>query len=246
MFGFVNINQNSISSLAPYDLVSRNEGIITVTKRPPMFVDTTSLANHTRHTHNEAVLERRNVSSDSKFPVIQPDCIIIFEEMDLSIKANAIRAQKDFKAQGVDISIIYINRRKVVELEARRVEEMIKLFEQNPNIQLLGEIINKYESNRCGLDFEENLNPEELFNKEKIYQLLNETIDSIIKNNDKENAIKLIQMIEQENAKFTIIRENIGNRAHSFDLLAQDIKTKIEKLKELYVFEDDIATNYSI
>ena len=47
--------------------------------------------------------------------------------------------------------------------------EMIKLFQENPNIQLLGEIINKYESNRCGLDFEENLNPEELFNKEKNY-----------------------------------------------------------------------------
>lgn len=246
MFGFVNLNQNSISSLAPYDLVSRNEGIITVTKRPPMFVDTKTLADHTRHTHNEAVLERRNVSSDSKFPVIQPDCIIIFEEMDATIKANAIRAQRDFKAQGVDIPIIYINRRKVVELEARRVEEMIKLFQEKPNIQLLGEIINKYESNRCGLDFEENLNPEELFNKEKIYQLLSELIDSIIKNKDKENAINLIQMIEQENSKFTIIKENIGNRAHSFDLLDQNIKTKLETLKELYVFEDDIASNYSI
>lgn len=239
MFGFVNLNESSISSLAPYDLVSRNEGIITTTRRPAMFTDTKTLADYTRHTHNEAVLERRNVSPDSKYPVIQPDCIIIFEEMSLAIKHNAIQAQKDFKAMGVEIPIVYINRRKVVEKEAKRVAEMIKAYEQEPNLELLKEIINKYESNRCGLDFEENLNPQEMFQKDKIYELINKTIDLINQTGDKVNAIKLIEIIEHENNKFTLIKESIGDRAHSFDLLDEELINKLQQLKNTYSYNSD-------
>ena len=40
ILGFTNLNENSITSMAPYDLVSRNEGITTTSRHPAMFTDT--------------------------------------------------------------------------------------------------------------------------------------------------------------------------------------------------------------
>ena len=235
MFGFVNLNQNSISSLAPYDLVSHNDGIVTTSKRPPMYTDTKTLADYTRHTHNEAVLERRNVTEDSLYPVIQPDCIIIFEEMTDEIKQNAIHAQRDFKEQGIDLPIIYINKRKVIELEAQRLKEMISNCEKKPNLELLAAIINKYESNRCGLDFEENLNVEELFQKDKIYELIISTLRQVKEVANKDDIIKFINIIEHEQHKFKLIEENVGERAHKFDLLDENLIIELDILKRQYL-----------
>jgi hypothetical protein len=39
MFGFTNLNANSITYMAPYDLVTQNDGIVTVSRRPPMFTN---------------------------------------------------------------------------------------------------------------------------------------------------------------------------------------------------------------
>lgn len=239
MFGFTNLNESSITSLAPYDLVSKNENIITTTSRPPMYATPTALTNYTRHTHNEAVLERRNVSETSKYPVIQPDYIIIFEEMDDEIKANSIKAQKDFASLGINLPIIYMNRHKIVELEAKKVIEMIKIFKESPNLELLASIINKYESNICGLDFEKDLNAQELFKKDEIYNLIIETINLINANDDKENACKLISIIEYENSKFALVKETIGKRAHSFDLLDEKLQQELDNLKQKYLTNEE-------
>lgn len=231
MFGFVNLNQNSISSIAPYDLVSRNDAIITTSRRPPMYTNIKTLADYTRHTHNEAVLERRNVQEDSEYPVIQPDCIIVFEEMTDEIKANAIRAQKDFQERGIELPIIYINKRKVIELEARKLSEMIKIYEREPNLELLAAIINKYESNRCGLDFEQNLNVEELFQKDKIKELILTALRQVKEINNEAEINKFISIIEHEQYKFNLIEETVGERAHTFDLLNENVKQELEILK---------------
>ena len=61
LFGFVNLNENSITTMAPYDIVSKNQDIQTTSRHPAMFTDTKDLASYTRHTHNELVLERRNI-----------------------------------------------------------------------------------------------------------------------------------------------------------------------------------------
>lgn len=235
MFGFTKLNSKSISSMAPYDLVSKNDGIITTTKRPPMYTNVKDLADYTRHTHNEIVLERRNVSEDSLYPVIQPDCLIIFEEMADKIKQNTLQAQADFKERGIDLPIIYINRKKVAEKESRRVQEMLNIYDQNPNLELLAEIINKYESNRCGEDFEQTFKPEELFDKERIYNTILKTIEYIKSNNDVNLAKQLINIINHENYKFTLIKESVGERAHSFDLLDEKLMEELNTLENQFV-----------
>lgn len=246
MFGFTNLNANSITYMAPYDLVTQNDGIVTVSRRPPMFTNKKDLVDYTRHTHNELVLERRNISSDSKFPVIQPDCIIIFEEMKPEIKANAIEAQEHFRAQGIELPIIYINRQKVVELEAKKVNEMLNIYDNQPDLRLLAEIINKYETNICGLDFEATINPDEIFNKERIYNTLLNTIDNILSTDDVESAHQLITIINNEQHKFDLIQESVGERAHSFDLLDEKLLEKLQLLKTKYNLENNLNSNFTI
>jgi hypothetical protein len=211
-----------------------------------MFTNKKDLVDYTRHTHNELVLERRNVSTDSKFPVIQPDCIIIFEEMKPEIKANAIEAQEHFKQQGIELPIIYINRQKVVELEAKKVNEMLNIYDTQPDLRILAEIINKYETNICGLDFEATIKPDEIFNKERIYNTLLNTIDNILSTDNIEAAHQLITILAAEQYKFDLIQESVGERAHSFDLLDEKILEKLKLLKTKYNLEKNMNSNFTI
>ena len=83
---------------APYDLYTTNDGYSITSCRRPLFCGLKHMASYTRHTHNEATLERRTTESDSYSHIRQPDCIIIFEEMPLETKKNSIKAYEDFLA----------------------------------------------------------------------------------------------------------------------------------------------------
>ncbi len=241
MFGFTNLNPKSISLMAPYDIVSYNDDFMSTSRRPPMFTNCKEIANYTRHTHNELVLERRNIKEDSEYPVIQPDCLIIYEEMPKEIKDNTLKAQEDFRKLGIELPIIYINRKKVLEIEARKVEELLNIYDSNPNLELLSEIINKYESNKCGSDFIADVNAEELFNKDRIYNSILKTIEMIKQHEDTLSAKKLIEVIEHENSKFTLIEEAIGGRAHKFDLLDENLQIELNNLRETLVNKESIT-----
>lgn len=242
LFGFNKLNENSINLMAPYDIVSKNSDYITTSYKPPMFTDLKSLSDYTRHTHNELVLERRNVDKDSLYPVIQPDFIVIYEEMPIEIKENSLKAQADFAKEGIYLPIIYINRKKVITQESIRVEEMLNIYDKNPDLDLLAEIINRYESNRCGLDFDPSVNVEELFQKDRIYNTIINTINIIQISNDIEAAKKMIQIITFEDHKFQLIIENNPDRAHRFELLDDNLKSLLEELKEKIDKTNDITT----
>lgn len=245
MFGFNKLNEKSITLMAPYDIVSRNDDFLTTSRKPPMFVNPKDLADYTRHTHNELVLERRNVSEDSEYPVIQPDFIVIFEEMPEEIKQNSLKAQEDFKAQGINLPIIYINRHKVVKKEAARVNEMLNIFESTGDLKILYEIINKYESNRCGLDFEKGINIFELFQKDRIYNDIINAIKEIKNNKNITRARDIIDIIEYENDKFQLIIDQNPERAHRFDLYDEKLKEEIQILKEMLELEkENNSINY--
>ena len=119
---------------------------------------------------------------------------------------------------------------------------MLDIYESNSNLELLAEIINRYESNRCGLDFEDGLNPEEILHKNRIYNNILLTIDRI--KNDNELIIKFLNIINHESSKFNLIKETVGERAHKFDLIDDVIKAKLEELNKR--ISHDIQENLSI
>lgn len=256
MFGFTELNNSSISTYSPYDLSTKNNGYNIDSRYIPYYTVLDDISNFTRHTHNEVNLERRNDSIDCRFASVQPNCIIIFEDMDESIKANSIQAYQDFKKHGIDLEIIYIDRVKVANNEARKIDTMIKEYLINYDLELLREIINKYESNICGCDFigmgkKESLNlfnQHELFMTDRIQKLLCDTIEYIENiqdiNERKLNITTFIKIIDEEQYKFDLLNDLNKDRAHKFELNDDNLKQQIEKLRLL--IKDNTLTSKKV
>lgn len=253
MFGFNKLNNTSISTYSPYDLSTHNFGYNITCRHTPFYTTLNDISDFTRHTHNEVNLERRNYSIDTRFSCVQPDCIIIFEDMDENIKANSIKAYQDFKKYGIDLELIYIDRVKVAHNEASKLNAMIKEYTNTYDLKLLKEIINKYESNICGCDFigmgkKESLNlfdQHELFKTDSIKKLLHDTIkyiENIQDINERNITITtFIKIIDDEQYKFDLLDDFNKNRAHKFEFNDESLKQQVEKLR-LMLNEDSLTS----
>jgi hypothetical protein len=237
MFGFTRLNENSVAIYSPYDLVTINNGFTIDSRRNPYYTKLDDISSTTRHTHNEFDLERRNDSIENRYPCIQPDCIIIFEDMPDEIKANSIKAYNDFKEQGIELKLIYMDRKKIATNEASKVRNMINMFKKNHDLSLLKEIINKYESNICGMDFMQGVDKDSLFMTNEISNILHNEPNYIMSINDLEERnnkiVEFIDILEQEQYKFDLVEEQIGNRGHRFLLYDDILKEQIENLRQL-------------
>ena len=237
MFGFYNLEDNAIPIMAPYDLGTANEGYTITSFKKPFFTNLKGMADYTRHTHNEASLERRKFI-DGKFVMRQPDCIIVFEDMDEKVKQNSIKAYNDFKKHGYELKLIYIDRVKNAQMESEKLANYINEYEKTHNLDILKEIINKYESNICGSDFlgmgkKESINlynQHELFMTQKIKQILDDTISYIKEIGNIELANQFKSIIDNEQSKFDLINEGNSNRMHKFTLNDEALKAKISSL----------------
>lgn len=236
MFGFASINKNSVPLMAPYDLVTQNDGFTINSYHTPLYARLNDISNSTRHTHNEFSLERIIYTNDNSY-LRQPDCIIIFEDMSDRVKENSIKAYNDFKAHGIDLNIIYIDRVKVAKNEARKLNYMMSVYNVNYDLSLLKEIISKYESNICGCDVIGNkrkhslnlIDQDELFNTSYLVDLLYNTLDYI--ENNKEMLDRFISILEEEQYKFDLIEDFNKNREHSFKIYDEKLKQKIKFIK---------------
>lgn len=245
MLGFTNIDENSIPVLAPYDLGTSNDGYIIKSYHKPFYGRLKTISDYTRHTHNETSIERRFFDKNNNSYLRQPDCIIIFEDMPENIKINSIKAYEDFKKNGIDLKIVYIDRVKNVKSEANKIDKLIKEYETTYNLEVLEHIINLYESNICSCDYlgtgkKESSNlfdQHELFQTNKIKNLLHKTVEQIesIKNTElRDVALNYyINILKNEQFKFNLINDFNVNRRHKFELLDETLKIKIEKLYEM-------------
>ena len=254
MFGFTKINDTSITAYSPYDLATSNSGFNITCRYVPHFTLLDDIPDYTRHTHNEFNLERRNNSIEPRYPLVQPDSIIIFEDMDESIKANSIKAYNDFKAHGIELKIYYIDRVKVANNEANKIKYMIEKFIDTFDLNILRDIINKYESNICGCDFIGNtfnhslnlINQHELFYTNSIKKLLNEVVDYLMKMEDinvRNNLImEFIDILESEQYKFDLLDDMNKDRAHKFELYDDELKNKVQVLSSYLTKDVNIGT----
>ena len=237
MFGFFDLEENSIPIMAPYDLGTMNEGYTITSFKKPFFTNLKGMADYTRHTHNEASLERRKFV-DGRFSMRQPDCIVIFEDMDEKVKQNSIKAYNDFKKHGYELKLIYIDRVKNAKMESEKLSHYIYEYEKTQDLNILKEIINKYESNLCSSDYlgtgkKESRNlydQHELFMTNKIKQILNDTVAFIKETGNMELANQFKSIMDEEQSKFDLINEGNSNRRHKFTINDDELKTKISNL----------------
>ena len=235
MLGFTNITPNTIAAYSPYDLATKNTGFNIECRYTPYCTVLDEIDDYTRHTHNEFNLERR--ISDGKNFCLQPDCIIILEDMDESIKANSIKAYNDFKKHNLNTKLIYIDRVKIAKMESDKLDMMIKEYLSSKDLSLLAQIINKYESNLCSSDFlaigvensKELYDMNEMFKTDIITKLLFDTLDEITILQDKEKLSTFINIMEKEQFKFDLIDDKNPDRKHTFKLYSYELKEKIQE-----------------
>ena len=231
IFGFTNIDSDSIPLMAPYDLMTKNDGFIITSVRRPYYGRLNTINDYTRHMHNETSLERY-IYKDGVSYIRQPDCIVIFEDMDESIKANSIKAYEDYKKHGIELKIIYIDRVKVAHNEASKINAMIVAYEMNYNLYILKELISKYNSNMCwcssiGSKSLKLINEDELFNTKYVEELLYKTVDYIESTNNNDLLNEFIDILNQEQAKFDLLAKEIKRRKRSFTLYSDELKERI-------------------
>ncbi len=232
LFGFTKIKGNQIGLYAPYDLNSVNTYFGLLNSNNEHYVSLNNLPSYTRHTHNEVVLYRKNNDIN-----LQPDCVIIFDDMSESIKMNSLKAVEDFKQHGIDLKIIYIDRTRVLSNEVVALAHDIKEYLYTYDLELLGNILNRYNTNMCSLVYMNNIDCDELFITNSMKQLLNDTVDHIMEIDDanlkSSEIIGFIDIINHEQSKYDLLKSNYNGISNKFDLYTLDLKNKISELEKM-------------
>ena len=248
MLGFTNITPETVAAFSPYDLATSNTGFNIKCYYTPYCTVLDEIDDYTRHTHNEFNLERR-INDGSNY-CLQPDCIIILEDMDDKIKANSIKAYNDFKKHNPNTKLVYIDRVKLAKKEAAKLDIMIKEYLDNKDLSLLANILNKYESNLCCSDFlsigvqksKKLYDMNELFKTDIITKLLFDTLDEITMSKDKEKLMNFIYIMDHEQFKFDLIDDKNADRKHVFKLYSFDLKKKINTSLEMLNINEKEST----
>ncbi|MEG1009721.1 MAG: hypothetical protein RSF67_07940, partial [Clostridia bacterium] len=171
------------------------------------FTNPDNLLNNTRGDYNELVYERRDLCSNPLFYKKNPDYIVFIEEyenIDDCIKKfegnsemlTYLREQRQLQiyqfeqsikaAQDFNIPIVKINREKLAKNSSLYIENMMKLFEEKKDINLITLIICEFENNRFGNNDKHMIIRDSYFSKEKMDEYLSRIENTILTIGDDE------------------------------------------------------------
>ena len=232
VIGFNNFSDEQMNMMAPYDIYTRNDGYVIKCQRPLLYLPGQDVMNETRHTHNEFNLERTNLTGEGELANIQPDYVVVFEEMSEEKKQNAYKASVEF-----NVPLVYINKNTLAETESAKIDGLISEYKNTGKVELLKDILILHENNRSGYR-----NPTDsslvtqYFSSDRIISVLNEAIESIT---IEEDLQYIKEFLEDEIRKFDTTLE-ATHRANEIDIDAKGLIEKIDN--KLSVLADIEAT----
>ena len=162
--GFTDYEFGSLHLSAPYDLVSMSssDSFAVQAVFSSMYLLPDDVLGYTRHTHNETVWERRNITENSMFKK-QPSYIVYFVDNfeDRLTDPDAMRQWESVKkaasnftieVDGVKrpLPIMVVEREKIAKSQLEIIQAKLSEFKETLDPQLIGEIISDYESNYAG------------------------------------------------------------------------------------------------
>lgn len=219
LLGFNNFTDEQINMMAPYDIYTRNDGYLIKSGRPLLYLPGKDVMNETRHTHNEFNLERTNLTGEGNLANIQPDYVIIFDDMDIELKNKAYKASIEF-----NIPLVYLNRENLAINEKNKIDSLISEFNTTYDVKLLKDILVLHENNRSGYRVNKPNFVTQYFQSDKIIQILNEGIENA---QSKEDLLYIKEILEEENAKFDATHE-ATNRTNIIDIPIEELLEKID------------------
>ena len=183
-----NFDAEAVTAAAPYDLCSDSRDNTTVTYRQQRFYTADNLPDQTRGRYSEVDIEIQDVSKGiTEYKKIQPTSIICFEEIDEESINAAIELSKKL---GKTIPIELIDRRELASQTRTEIDILLEQFKDGESLQpeLVGQIITKFNNVRnAHMDSsladellgekKENENPNALFNKSHLNEILSECIE---------------------------------------------------------------------
>lgn len=75
----------------------------------------------------------------------EPDAIAIYDDMPENYKENAYKAAMEF-----DIPIILYSKREIIKDQKENLERLLEIFNESMDVEILKEIISRYETNKAG------------------------------------------------------------------------------------------------
>ena len=198
----------AVTAAAPYDLCSDSRTNTTVTYRQQRFYTANNLPDQTRGRYSEVDIEIQDVSEGvTEYKKIQPTSIICFEEVDEdSIKAAIELSNK----LGRTIPIELIDRRELANQTRQEIDNLLNEFKNGESLQpeLIGQIITQFNNVRNAhmssnladeLLGEENgnENPDAIFNKSHLNEMLSECIEIAKQRMEKGKAQEGLETIAQ-------------------------------------------------
>lgn len=228
LIGFKDFHENSINAMAPYDLHSVNDNVETTTIKPSKYLVSENIPKNTRHTHNEIVIERKELRREyqKNNTNIQPDYILVTSDMDKEIFENAKKASIELAKDGKTLPIYYIDKEEIYENERKKIIKKVSEFQITRNLKMLEEIIDIYESNRCGsiYSFKPKMYKfDEYINVEFIEKIIYEYIET---EDNNENLGMIINILKNENNKFEQIKD-LKQRKATFNIDIDGIESLV-------------------
>ena len=262
-FGFTDYEDGSLHLSAPYDLCSSSDDKEFKVKsmHPCMYLLPDDDLNYTRHTHNETVWERRNITRNTKFKK-QPSYIVYFVDKfeDRLTNPEAMRqweavkkASKDFSitVNGVkkSLPIMVVEREKVAKSQYILIQNKLEIFKNTLDLNLIEDIIVSYESNYAGnREFHTNISEKYFPKTDNLSESVVGKIIQILKQQYNQNpklAHKCIneldKVINQEKNKYNNTKHGVGQSLPSFNI--EESLFEINRLKEKFKINSDSTLN---
>ena len=135
MYGFTRMDKNNIKLMGATDIntYSREFAYNSKSKK---YMSAKTMPYNSRRVYNEIGIERQGVS---------PDYVIIFDDMDESVKNNAYLAASQF-----DIPVVYIDKKEIEKQQINNLKELNEKYKQTHDSKILKQLINTYETNNAG------------------------------------------------------------------------------------------------
>lgn len=249
--GFTDYDPGSLHLSAPYDLCSfsKKDSYQITSEFSPMFLLPDDILGFTRHTHNETVWERRDISGGQKFKK-QPSYIIYFVD-NFEDRLSDPEAMKQWESvkkaasnflievDGVKrpLPIMVVEREKIAKSQKENIQAKLNDFMSTLDPKLIKDIISDYESNYAGnREYHSNISekyfPKNEHLQESMVGKMIETIKRMYSTNP-DRAIMCVYELERavksEQEKYNNTQHGVGQSLPSFNI--EEALIEISNLK---------------
>ena len=261
--GFTDYELGSLQLSGPYDLCSMSDdkSYEISAMYSSMFLLPDDVLDYTRHTHNETVWERRNISKDAMFKK-QPSYIVYFvdnfddrltdpeaKKQWESVKKAAANFSREVNGEKKPLPIMVVEREKIAKAQLDIIQNQLNEFTETGNSKLIKEIISSYESNYAGnREYHLNISNKYFPKHEQLSDSVVGKVIDVIKNMFQTNPDKALDCIyelektlKNEQEKYNNTQHGVGQSLPSFNV--EEALIECNKLKSKYrVSKDSIIS----